>query len=255
MTQFTGQAVYRKIVDDLRERIHDGRLRAGEQLPSIADLMHQYGVSQTVVKAALAELKSTGEIYGHQGKGTFVQAIPRGRRVRRIPRPGELTGGSTFAAEMRRLGLEPHTELAEVGPVVPPPDIAERLRLGPQDQALVRKRHMYGSQQPVQLATAYIPMSIAGDTSIAFPDAGPTEMYRRLGERGHRPVRFEEEVEVRHPTPDERAFLGPVGGLPVLVVTRVAYDHTELPIEAATNVLAAYRWSLRYEWHEDLPDA
>lgn len=251
MTRFTGEAAYKQIIDDLRAKIYEGTLKPGEQLPSIAELMREHGVSLTVVKAALAELKTTGEIYGHQGKGTFVQNTPRGRRVRRIPHAGGKVEGSTFAAEMRSLGLEPRTELVQVEEIQPPADIADRLELHDNERVLVRKRHMFGSDQPVQLATAYVPMKVAKSVDIAWPDTGPTGMYARLGERGHRPVRFVEEIDVRHPKPEERAFLEPPPGLPVFVVTRVAYDADDVAVEAATNVLIANRWSLFYEWRED----
>lgn len=252
MPRFTGEAVYRQIVDDLRTAIYEGELKPGEQLPSIAEFRRKYDVSPTVVKAALAELKTTGEIYGHQGKGTFVQDLPRARRVRRIPRDGDRASGSTFASEMKNLGLEPRTELVQVEEVEPPADIASRLNLRNGERALIRKRQMYGSGQPVQLATAYMPMAVAGGVEIAWPDTGPTGIYKRLGQRGHRPVRFVEEIEVRHPKREEREFLDPPSGLPVFVVTRVAYDASDTPVEATTNVLTAHRWSLFYEWREDV---
>ncbi len=251
MTSFTGQAVYRQIVDDLRNRIREGDLKPGSQLPSMAELMRQYEVSQTVVKRAVAELKSAGDVYGHQGKAVYVQDIPRASRIRRIPRGGQSSGGSTFAAEMASLGLQPHTELVKAEAADAPTEVAQLLNIETGGQALVRKRHMYGSNRPVQLATAYIPMAIAGDESLAFPDAGPTEMYRRLGERGHRPVRFVEQIEVRRPTAEESEFLQLTTGVPVFVVTRTAYDHADTPVEATTNVLASNQWLLTYEWRED----
>ncbi len=68
--------------------------------------------------------------------------------------------------EMKQLGLEPAVELVEVGPVTPPPEIAERLRLQPEDQALIRRRQMYAAGQPMQLATSYVPWSFAEGTQM-----------------------------------------------------------------------------------------
>lgn len=251
MTFFSGEAVYRRIADDLRAKIRDGRLLPGQQLPSIAVLMREYDVSQTVVKAALAELKTSGDVFGHQGKGTFVRTERPARRIRRIPRPGGTASGSTFTAEMGRLGLTPSTKLAEVGKVAAPLYVARLLELDENAHVLIRKRQMFGSDQPVQLATAYIPMDVAGDESIAFPDTGPTGMYERLERRGHRPVRFTEEIEVRRPDREEHDFLRLPEGVPVLVVARSAFDTDDRPVEGAYNVLAANQWRLLYEWRED----
>lgn len=72
MPEWSGQPAYKQVAHDLRRRIRDGRLKAGEQLPSMAVLMQEFDVSITVVRMALAELRSDGLIATHQGKGAFV---------------------------------------------------------------------------------------------------------------------------------------------------------------------------------------
>ena len=69
------------------------------------------------------------------------------------------------------------------------------LELGDDEQALIRKRHMFTDGRPAQLAVSYIPLSVAGSIDLAFPDTGPTGIHARQGERGHRVERFVEEVE------------------------------------------------------------
>ena len=60
MADFTGQPAYRALANDLRERIEDGRIRPGQALPSASTLMREYGVSSTVVKNAMRELRASG---------------------------------------------------------------------------------------------------------------------------------------------------------------------------------------------------
>ncbi|WP_082206561.1 UTRA domain-containing protein [Nocardiopsis sp. SBT366] len=79
-------------------------------------------------------------------------------------------------------------------------------------------------------------------------------MYRRLGERGHRPVRFTEEITIRRPLQEEADFLALEGDLPVIVVTRIGIDAQGMNVEATVNVLDAYAWSLVYEWEENQDD-
>jgi GntR family transcriptional regulator len=108
---------------------------------------------------------------------------------------------------MRKSGLEPHTDLVEVGAVEPPANIAELLEMGELDQALIRRRHMYVDATPIQIATSYIPLRYAGSVDLALPDTGPSGIYARLAKRGYGPVRFTEEIEIRGPTLEEAKFL------------------------------------------------
>lgn len=66
------------VVDTLRERLADGRLRAGQRLPTEAKLTREFGVSRTVVREALAVLAADGLVEARQGAGVFVTAQPSG---------------------------------------------------------------------------------------------------------------------------------------------------------------------------------
>lgn len=63
---------YQRIVDDIREQISSGRLKPGNQLPSVAQLRAQYECGTTAVRNAMLVLRSEGLVEGHQGKGVFV---------------------------------------------------------------------------------------------------------------------------------------------------------------------------------------
>jgi GntR family transcriptional regulator len=152
---------------------------------------------------------------------------------------------------MKQLGLEPAVELVEVGPVTPPPEIAERLRLQLEDQALIRRRQMYADGQPMQLATSYVPWSFAEGTRMVELDSGPGGIYSRLAEVGHRPARFTEEVATRMPTPEEARFLRLTAPEPVFKLFRTAFDEEGTPVEVCEHVMAGDRWLLAYEWAAD----
>ncbi|MET9483649.1 GntR family transcriptional regulator [Streptomyces sp. NPDC006638] len=63
---------YQRIVQDVRDKIRSGRLSAGEKLPSTRELSEEYGIAPGTVQRALAELRSAGLIYSHQGRGSFI---------------------------------------------------------------------------------------------------------------------------------------------------------------------------------------
>src|SRR4051794_11401095 len=62
--ELTGEPAYRQVANDLRGQITTGVLPAGAQLPSTTALTQKYGVSATVIKAALNELRVDGLIVG-----------------------------------------------------------------------------------------------------------------------------------------------------------------------------------------------
>ncbi|MEO8153942.1 MAG: FadR/GntR family transcriptional regulator [Rhizobacter sp.] len=74
-----GQAIRRRsrtlaldLVEALGDRIRDGRLAAGDKLPTEAAFMGEFGVSRTVVREAISKLQAAGLVATRQGVGTFV---------------------------------------------------------------------------------------------------------------------------------------------------------------------------------------
>ncbi|MEU3464767.1 winged helix-turn-helix domain-containing protein [Streptomyces sp. NPDC006733] len=72
-----GQPEYKRIMNDLRRQIHDGRLEVGSAIPSTVNLEKEYGVSSTVVRRAVRELRAEGLLYGQPGKAVYVLALPQ----------------------------------------------------------------------------------------------------------------------------------------------------------------------------------
>jgi GntR family transcriptional repressor for pyruvate dehydrogenase complex len=60
----------------LETQIGHGALRAGERLPAERELALQHGVSRTVVREAVHQLKSRGLLRSRQGLGVFVAEAP-----------------------------------------------------------------------------------------------------------------------------------------------------------------------------------
>lgn len=70
------RARYQEIADDLRAKISAGTYPLDSALPSTAELMSAYAVSNTVIQRAINELKHEGVLEGHAGKGVFVLREP-----------------------------------------------------------------------------------------------------------------------------------------------------------------------------------
>jgi GntR family transcriptional regulator, transcriptional repressor for pyruvate dehydrogenase complex len=61
-----------ELVDAIGDRIRDGRLAAGDKLPTEAEVVAAFGVSRTVVREALSKLQAAGQVRTRHGIGTFV---------------------------------------------------------------------------------------------------------------------------------------------------------------------------------------
>ena len=64
-----------ELVEALGDRIRDGRLAAGDKLPTEAEFMAEFGVSRTVVREAISKLQASGLVQTRHGIGTFVVGL------------------------------------------------------------------------------------------------------------------------------------------------------------------------------------
>lgn len=76
-----GVPVYRRIADELRQRIASGALRGGERLPSVREQALRLGVNRMTVAHAYHALAQDGLVRSTVGSGTVVSAPPRPREA------------------------------------------------------------------------------------------------------------------------------------------------------------------------------
>lgn len=65
---------YRQVLDSLRQEISAGRYRAGQKLPSEADLVKRFGASRITIGRAMRELQNLNLIERRAGSGTYARA-------------------------------------------------------------------------------------------------------------------------------------------------------------------------------------
>ncbi len=241
--------VYRQIADRVREAIDTGDLTEGEQLPSERHLMDVYGAARGTIRQAIGQLRAGGLIEIEHGRGAFVRRRPPVRRLAhdRFARSHREAGRAAYLAEMEAEGRTPSVQVLKVGPEPATADIATRLGLRTKAKVLMRSRRYLADGNPMEIATSYVPWSIAGGTRMAEADTGPGGIYARLEEVGHRLGRLTEEVAARMPSPDEARALRLVAGIPVIQLVRTAYDTKGTPVEVCDTVMAADRYVLSYE--------
>src|SRR5215468_9265017 len=136
------RAVYKQIADHLRAAIAQGRLGAGDQLPSEAQLMAHYGVARMTVRHALRVLQDEGLITAEHGRGVYVRARPPVRRLAsdRFAQRHRKEGKAAFLAEADQVSAEPSVDMLTVSSATPPPEVASRLNLSEKARTVIRSR-------------------------------------------------------------------------------------------------------------------
>lgn len=71
--EFHRGSLSEQIVVVMQQRIHSGQYARGDKLPTEHELVSEFGVSRTVIREAIANLKSGGLVTTRQGVGVFVQ--------------------------------------------------------------------------------------------------------------------------------------------------------------------------------------
>lgn len=76
MATATGRAIYQQVAEDLRSQIVAGTLRVEDPIPSTAELMKRYDISNTAARNAVGLLRREGLVEGTPGKAVYVIARP-----------------------------------------------------------------------------------------------------------------------------------------------------------------------------------
>lgn len=242
------QPKHRQIADELRGRINRGELPPGAQLPSEAEIGHEYGASRTTVRAALATLTNEGLIASESGRGSFVR-----QRRHLVYRPQEEFRPQPVSAEMDAFmaarvaeGRTP-TQTIEVAIVTPPPDVRERLALDETASAVVRRRVRSLDGEPYYINDSYFPLDLVSGSEIMSPADIVRGASVVLAELGYYQVRALDEVYVRMPAPDEvhRLSLGP--GTPVAVHVVTGFTEAGQAVRVVVNILPGDRHAIGWE--------
>jgi len=160
---------------------------------------------------------------------------------------GRLAGGDQLPSEAQLMAHYGVARMIKVREEQPPAKVADLLKLGGRERAVVRSRRYLLDGRPVETAVSYIPADLAKGTPIADPNPGPGGIYARLEEQDHILERFTEEVSARMPTPEETRALNLPPGVPVFRLVRTAYDTDGRAVEVCDTIMAADAYMLAYE--------
>ncbi|GAA4088673.1 GntR family transcriptional regulator [Actinomadura miaoliensis] len=254
---------YLRIADTLRERIRDGGYPPGARLPTMAQLCAAHGVSEIVVRQAIALLRGEGLVETRRGGGTVVRARPRVRRVamdryRAVTRPLAVPAAeppsapppppkTTFTHD-QRIGWDEYRLDRVFARTHADAELAGLFELPVGTELLRRRFVFYARGEPQQISVNYLPWDLVGGTPVADPDREPWPggTLAQLSYLGHPPTRVEEAVRARMPTPEESETLHMAAGVPVVAITRRMLSGPQIMEVCRDIVIPADRVVLDY---------
>jgi GntR family transcriptional regulator len=165
-------------------------------------------------------------------------------RIQRLARENWGEGRSIWSADLGDRDLV--VDQVEVSDEEAPERVARVLDLEDGARVCVRSRRFVLEGKPVLIATSYLPAELVAGSAITQRDTGPGGIYARLGELGHKPVHFREEIRSRMPSQEEASQLSLAMGTPVFLICRTAFADGGHPVEVNEMVLDSASYVLEY---------
>ncbi|PPC74345.1 GntR family transcriptional regulator [Pokkaliibacter plantistimulans] len=170
----TATPLYLQLYTLISRTIQEGRLRAGEALPSERDIATQMEVSRVTVRRAIDRLVEDGICIQRQGAGTFVSE--------RVEQP--LNRLKSFTEVMQERGKVTHSRWLDRSLGIAHEDERRALQLAEGEEVVRFYRLRYANNQPMALEWAAVPCRF-----ISNPFMVEDSLYRLMDQQGVRPVR------------------------------------------------------------------
>jgi GntR family histidine utilization transcriptional repressor len=222
---------YARVKQYLKDALEAGRWAPGEQMPSEADLVGQFGVSRMTVHRALRELQDAGLIERLQGVGTFAAQLHRVSSTLTIHDIHD-----EIEARGHRHDARVHLKREEFAP----PALAERLGLKPGDKVFHTLIVHHENGVPLQCEDRYVnPACAPYYLGVDFTLRTPTHYLLEVAPLWE--AQFS--IEASLPTTQEARLLGIERSEPCLVVVRRTVSRG-LPVTLARLVHPGSRHTL-----------
>lgn len=206
-------------------------LPPGTPVPPERTLAAEFDTSRTTVRQALQELVVEGRLERIQGKGTFVAK----------PKVSQALQLTSYTEDMRAQGLEPTSQLLDIGYVTADDTLAGLLDISSGGRVLRIERLRLASGEPMAIETTHL--SAKRFPALRRSLVKYTSLYTALAEvYDVHLAEAEETIETSLATPREAGLLGTDVGLPMLMLSRHSLDAEGEPVEWVRSVYRGDRY-------------
>jgi len=100
------ESIYIQIVSQIKHLVAAGRLKIGEQLPTVRQLAAELNLNPNTIARAYNQLVEDGVIAAQQGRGTYVYQMPPSSQNRKSRRERVVAEVEELLRDAERIGCE-----------------------------------------------------------------------------------------------------------------------------------------------------
>ncbi|AQS56914.1 MAG: phosphonate metabolism transcriptional regulator PhnF [Novibacillus thermophilus] len=217
------QALHLEIAEYLIGNIRTGVFAENEKIPSEQELCLQFQVNRHVVRQAIARVASLGWVTPVQGKGCYVNRIPKPVRY-------DLSSRTRFSENMNSQGVRHKGQLLEWEERVPTEEERENLALDDGETVYRLEILRYIEDQPLSVTTTVLPVAEFPDLPDYFHNFH--SLYDILINHYHfRPIRERSVFQATLPALQDVKILQMPENVPVMEITSLMKHPGGFPVE------------------------
>ncbi|MDQ1130715.1 GntR family transcriptional regulator [Microbacterium sp. SORGH_AS_0888] len=213
---------------------------AGERIGTERSLAEQFGVTRSVLRAALGVLESEGRVRRTIGRmgGVFSWDGKIERHLNAIEGVPDM---------LRQQGFRSATEVLSAEIAIATPIECRALQLDPGAAVFRLRRRRDANDVPLSLDSMTLPMRLVP----GFPTVGHAQsVYRILAEKyGIEAAEANETIDVSSATEEQARILQVEAGAPLLEIHRVTYSQHGVPFEFAHDFFRSDRTRITLRRH------
>ncbi len=232
--------MYRQIADTIRYKISEGEYKAGEALPTEAQLREEFDVSRVTVRQALKLLIDNGELESIQGSGTYVKENKVNYDIYRQ---------TSFDEKWAHLNVATHSEVIAFEISQANLTMAEHLDIAENERIIYVKRVRYIEDNPITVEETWLPLSLFPDLSYNVMQKSKYDYIEN--QKGLVIDRSEQEIIPVHPPEDVSELLGIDPNQPIIEKRTRGYLSDDTVFEYSRNYFKSsdYKFTLVAKRH------
>ncbi|UOQ85395.1 GntR family transcriptional regulator [Gracilibacillus salinarum] len=215
---------YIHVIEQIKTKINEGELEAGERLPSEMELAKQLNVSRNTLREALRILEEENIIIRRHGIGTFINKKPA------------FSGGIeelfSITDFIKREGKDPGTEMLFHGATEAHSEDKRELQIEEDDQVYLVKRVRTADNEPLVYCIDKIPLSLVGEDY----QLDEQSMLQSLQEKKNITISYAKaEIKTIGYHEEISKILRSEKNQPLLILKQIHYDLNDHPILYSLN--------------------
>ncbi len=229
--------LYVQVMKDIKNQIHSGKFKEGDQIPTEGELSKIYGVSRITVRRTIEELCKQGYLIKMQGKGTFVETP-------KIYRKLEQNNTMSFTEACHVNGRKPSSHVISAEMVPAKKKTADFLGMEENAPILQIQRVLSADDLPVIFETIYLPGVEFAHFPIYKLENGSLTQLLHEEYKVEKAVKGRSIIEVGTVMQDVADYLHIAAGEPVMLMKNYLYDENDAPLYVSYEVIVGTRYQI-----------